>query len=126
VRLLLDTHVLLWWLDDDRRLPGAWRATIGDPRHDVWVSTISIAEIVIKSSLGKLESPPDVIGAVSGSQLDTMPFQVEHAAGLAHLPWHHRDPFDRMLIAQARVEQLTIVTGERHFGRYDVSLLPPD
>ena len=124
LRVLLDTHVLLWWLDDDHRLPDSWRAVISDPRNDVLVSAVTVAEIAIKSSVGKLEAPADLLNALRISNLDTLPLQADHAAALRDLPWHHRDPFDRLLIAQATVEDLAVASVDRSFAAYAVRLLP--
>jgi PIN domain nuclease of toxin-antitoxin system len=124
VRLLLDTHALLWWLSDDERLPAWWRPIIADPSNDVGVSVVSAAEIAIKASLGKLEAPPDLRGAIEQSGLTSLALELEHAEAVRNLPWHHRDPFDRLLIAQAEVEQLTVATVDRNFLAYDVAVLP--
>ncbi len=124
MRILLDTHALLWWLSDDPRLPTAWRATLADPSNDVGVSAVSAAEIALKASLGKLEAPPNLVGAIEESGLTGLGFRLEHAEALRRLPWHHRDPFDRLLIAQAQIEQLTVATVDRNFLAYDVTRLP--
>ena len=119
---LLDTHILLWWMSDDQRLPRT--AATGDPAADVHVSTISLAEIAIKSSLDKLTVRGDLPEAIAQSGFLSLPFTLEHAALLTDLPWHHRDPFDRMLIAQALEEQLVVVSVDQVFREYPVPLLP--
>ncbi len=124
LRVLLDTHALLWWLDDDNRLPGSWRTAISDPDNQVLVSAVTIAEIAIKSSIGKLQAPMDLLDALRTSNLETLPLQADHAAALRDLPWHHRDPFDRMIIAQATVEDLAVASVDRSFAAYEVRLLP--
>jgi PIN domain nuclease of toxin-antitoxin system len=123
MRILLDTHILLWWLADDQRLPGPIRAAVADGRNSVYVSAISVAEIAITGSLGKLQSPGDLAAAIVGSGLSHLPFTAEHADHLSALPWHHRDPFDRMLIAQAVVESMTFASVDPVCGSYDVQLL---
>ena len=123
MRLLLDTHILLWWLADDPLLPEKARHAIRDGRNEGFISSISLAEISIKASLGKLDAPGDLAAIVDRSGFDSLAFDEHHADELRGLPWHHRDPFDRMLIAQARVEGLTIVTVDRQFPGYDVRLL---
>ena len=123
MRLLLDTHVLLWWAADDARLPRAWRQLIADPEHDIVVSSVSVAEISIKASLGKLTAPDDLLTDLEASGFVSLPLESDHAARLRDLPWHHRDPFDRMLIGQAQVEQLTIATVDPQFTAYEVVLL---
>lgn len=122
MRLLLDTHVLLWWLTDHPSLPDAAREAIRDGRNHVVVSAISLAEIGIKSLLGKLDAPTGLPSILESSGFESLAFDEHHAEELSSLPWHHRDPFDRMLIAQARVESLCIVTLDRQFPQYEVQL----
>ncbi|MBT2517680.1 type II toxin-antitoxin system VapC family toxin [Streptomyces sp. ISL-90] len=121
MRLLLDTHVLLWWLTDDRRLTGDHRDLISDAANSALVSAMTVAEIAIKSSLGKLDAPDDLLPTLDAGGFEHLPFEASHADVLRTLPWHHRDPFDRMLIAQAIVEGLTIMTVDPHFAAYDVA-----
>lgn len=123
MRLLLDTHVLLWWLADDPALPDAQRSAIADPASIVYVSAASAWEIVIKKALGKLEAPDELGVALTASELEELAITVDHAEALAKLPVHHRDPFDRMLAAQATVEDLTLVTVDPVFQQYEVELL---
>lgn len=123
MRILADTHVLLWWLSDDDRLPARHREALADPGNDVAFSAVSIAEIAIKSSLGKLEAPTDIAGHLVEGGFIALPFTAEHAAELRDLPWHHRDPFDRMLVGQARVEGMTLATADAHVAAYDVRTL---
>lgn len=122
MRLLLDTHVLLWWLADDRRLGAEHRALIADASNVVLVSAMTVAEIAIKTSLGKLEAPDDLLPTLEAGGFDELSFESRHADLLRKLPWHHRDPFDRMLIAQAITEQLTVLTADPHFAAYGVEL----
>lgn len=119
MNLLLDTHVLLWWLDDSAKLSARHRDLIYELDRRVFVSSVSLAEISIKASLGKLEAPVGVAEAVVQSGFELLAFEASHAEELRELPWHHRDPFDRMLIAQARVERLVLLTVDEHVGRYD-------
>ena len=123
MRILLDTPILLWWLAADSRLPHAALAAIGEPSADVYVSAISVAEISIKSSLGKLSVQGDLAGAVQESGFSFLPFTAEHATRLADLPWPHRDPFDRMLIVQAMVDSMTFASVDPACRSYDVRLL---
>ncbi len=122
MRILLDTHILLWWLSDDRRLPNPIRGAVADGSNAVYVSAISVAEIAIKGSLGKLESPGDLATAIVAAGLAHLPFTAEHADHLSALPWHHRDPFDRMLIAQAVVESMPFASVDPACRSYDVRL----
>ena len=102
-RLLLDTHVWLWWQSNSRRLPKAARLTIAHAA-DAYLSVASAWEIAIKSALGKLRVPEEIAGAVARGGFLELPIQFRHVAVLPNLPMHHRDPFDRILIAQAVCE----------------------
>ncbi len=120
--LLLDTHVLLWWIDDDPRLPADVASLLtSDP--DVFVSSASIWEITIKQVLGKLEGPQDLPERAASAQFPVIDMTARHAIAAGRLPLHHHDLFDRMLVAQATVEGLTLVTADRQVQRYDVPLL---
>lgn len=121
MNLLLDTCTLLWWASGDELSPDAHQA-IADPGNRVWVSAVSIWEIAVKQSLGKLELDGDLDAVIEEDFLQ-LPVTFTHARQVAWLPLHHRDPFDRMLIAQARSEDLTLVTRDRQFARYTVRLL---
>lgn len=118
MRLLLDTHVLLWWLADAPQLGADHRALIHDGQNDVFVSAVSVAEISIKASLGKLDAPQNVAEAIIESGFTELDFTVAHGETLRSLPWHHRDPFDRMLVAQALVEGLTLLTLDSRVREY--------
>lgn len=122
-RLLLDTNALLWWIADFPMLGPRARAAIADPHSEVSVSAISAVEISIKQSTGKLRVPDDLAGRLSADGFTELPFTVRHGVAVAGLPMHHRDPFDRMLIAQARLEGLTLVTSDRVISAYDVPQL---
>lgn len=120
--LLLDTHALLWWLADIELRSDA-RQAIADPDNLVVVSAVSVWEISIKRSLGKLDAPHDVVAAIDASGFEPLPVTGAHAERAGSLPQHHRDPFDRMLVAQAQHEGLSIVTRDEAFGDYEVPLL---
>lgn len=122
MKLLLDTHALLWWLADEELADGARRA-IAAPENLVVVSAASVWEISIKRSLGKLRIGEDLLGAIGGSGFEPLAITLGHAEAAGALPRHHDDPFDRMLIAQARSLDLTVVTRDRVFDRYDVAVL---
>jgi len=119
-RLLRQTHVLLWWLSDDTRLGQATRAAIGDPRNQVYISAASTWEISIKKSLGKLSAPDDMDAIVDDEDFDKLPITLFHGDQAGMLPGHHKDPFDRMLIAQAQSEGLVIVTNDEKITRYGI------
>ena len=123
MRLLLDTHALLWWLADEGLSESA-RGLIADPDNQVAVSAASAWEISIKKALGKLAAPDDLEQQVAENGFDPLPITIAHGIAAGALPRHHEDPFDRMLIAQARAEGLTIVTRDSRFKAYDVALLP--
>jgi PIN domain nuclease of toxin-antitoxin system len=123
VNLLIDTHILLWWLADDPALPDWAASAIADPEHAVIVSAASVWEVSIKQANGRLDAPDDLISAIA-DEFTTLPMTADHAMAAGRLPAHHSDPFDRMLIAQAMLEGLTLVSVDRRFADYDVVLLP--
>ena len=122
-RLLLDTHVFLWWLSDDPALGERVRKEISDPLNQVWVSAVTIWEIAIKKTLGKLEAPDGLDLIVEEENFIGLPIFLYHCERAGELPYYHHDPFDRMLIAQAQAEGLTIVTGDRKFKKYGIKIL---
>jgi PIN domain nuclease of toxin-antitoxin system len=118
---LLDTHVLLWSLNNDPRL-SRHHFDIIEAKENLTVSVVSIWEIAIKRSLGKLTTRDDLLGNITRRPIRILPIDEVHALETEQLPLHHRDPFDRMLISQARVEELTILTSDKRFALYEVSL----
>jgi PIN domain nuclease of toxin-antitoxin system len=118
VRLLLDTHVFLWWLADDDRLKKAEREAIRNPENDVYLSAASIWEIVIKQGLGRLRVPESASVAARRLGLQPLPITFEHAEATESLPPLHGDPFDRILVAQARTETLTLVSYDTAIRAY--------
>ena len=128
MRLLLDTHVLLWWLADDRKLAKPAREIIANPDNDVHVSSASVWEAAIKAALGRLEIElDDLEDAIVRNGFRPLPVGFRHAITAGRLPSVHLDPFDRMLVAQASVEELRVVSHDRVFERYGLSSegLPP-
>ena len=123
MRLLLDTHALLRWLADEGLHPGAQDA-IADPANLVAVSAASAWEISIKKALGKLAAPDDLEQQLAAGGFVPLPISIAHGTAAGQLPHHHEDPFDRMLIAQALAEGLTIVTRDKRFDDYGVAVLP--
>ena len=127
MRLLLDTHVLIWWFSGDSRLSIPARQTIVDDSNNVLVSAAAAWEIATKHRLGKLPSAEtlvlDMSGAIAGQNFEELPITVEHAARAGALPGPHRDPFDRMLIAQALTHNLVFISNESLFDRYGVRRL---
>ncbi len=122
MKFLLDTHILLWFLENDSSLPEIMREAIATPKNLVFVSSVSAWEISIKQSVGKLIAPNNLEEALRFSRFEVLPVTLEHGIKVADLPMYHKDPFDRMLIAQALVEGLMIVTVDTKFKLYDVSL----
>lgn len=122
-RLLLDTHAFLWWLADDPRLGGKVRGIIADPANEVFVSAATGWEIAIKAALGKLELPGPLDAVVEEEGFTHLPITFFHGEQAGSLPPHHRDPFDRMLVAQAQAEGLTVVTADSDFAAYGIRTL---
>jgi PIN domain nuclease of toxin-antitoxin system len=122
--MLLDTHVLLWWLAGDAALPKGAGDAIADSGSEVLVSAATAWEIAIKKATGRLAAPDDLIKALDANDFGTLPITAPHALAAGNLPAHHSDPFDRMLIAQARLERLILVSVDRRFTDYEVELLP--
>lgn len=126
MKLLLDTHVLLWWLTDDPRLGPELRSAISDPDALVHVSAATVWEIAIKEALGRIDLDADLAVEIEAGGFIELPIQARHALAAGRLPRHHGDPFDRMLVAQAREEQLTLVSQDGALAAYDVDLLRGD
>ncbi len=124
MRLLLDTHVLLWWLTESRALPEIAREAISDPNSVVFVSVVSVWEIAIKRALGKLDfSVAEISNFLEEDGFTPLAIELDHAVRAGALPMHHSDPFDRMLVAQAQHEGLTIITSDKLICRYQVAIL---
>lgn len=123
MHLLLDTRTLLWWLSNDPILGADARAAIGDGDSVVAVSAASAWEISLKRSIGRLEAPADLQEQLAHHRFEPLPISIPHALHAGELPPLHADPFDRMLVAQAQLEGLTIVTRDENIPRYGVSTL---
>jgi PIN domain nuclease of toxin-antitoxin system len=127
MNLLLDTNVFLWWMTGSRRLRPAWDELLRNRANTVLVSSISVAEIAIKSSLEKLPPPPGPVSeAVEQAGFQELPFTMDHGQTLGTLPWHHKDPFDRMIIAQALTEGLPVATADPVFRNYGLMVITAD
>ena len=124
---LADTHVFLWFLRGDSRLGERARLQLVDPNMQVWVSAAAFWEIAIKFAAGNLglDDPPDIYLPVGfkSTGFRELPINMHHAIAVSRLPLHHKDPFDRIMIAQAQLEGLTLVTADDTFSRYDVGVL---
>jgi len=123
MRLLLDSHVLLGWLQGSDGLSAKAIMSIRSRHNDVFVSVATLWQLAIKQSSGKLKINGDLREHVREQRFDELPITGEHAAAVVTLPAHHGDPFDRMLVVQARCEGLTLVTGDRRLAMYDVQIL---
>jgi PIN domain nuclease of toxin-antitoxin system len=125
VRLLLDTHTFLWWCGDDPRLGDVERQSIRDGANEVFLSAASVWEMAIKQAIGRLQVPEPASAAVARLGIEPLPIAFAHAEATALLPPLHRDPFDRLLVAQARAEGLTLVTRDPLIRAYPgVAFLP--
>jgi PIN domain nuclease of toxin-antitoxin system len=126
MRYLLDTHTFLWWITDDERLSSRARDLIRDRRNTLYLSAASAWEIAIKASLGRLEFAGDpekmVPEQMALNAIEALPIQIAHALRVHVLPPHHRDPFDRLLVAQSQLEDLPLITDDVEIPRYPVEV----
>lgn len=122
--LLLDAHVALWALGEPERLPSAVRSSLADPANDVLVSVGSVWEIEIKRAIGKLRLDGELLASLEAAGIDLVPITAADAVTAARLPAHHRDPFDRMVVAHALRLQATVVSRDAVFDSYGVDRLP--
>ena len=127
MRALLDTHVFLWWITDDQRLSSQVREIIADGTNEILFSAASGWEIAIKTRLGRLQLPdnPEIFISeqLELNAIEVLPVQIGHALHVYQLPSHHRDPFDHLLIAQAQLEKLPILTADPQISRYPVEVI---
>jgi PIN domain nuclease of toxin-antitoxin system len=123
MNILLDTHIVLWWLDDAPALSAKARALIADPQNLVFVSAAVIWEIQIKKALGKLEIPDGFRSVMARQPFEYLDINDDHAYAISALPLHHRDPFDRIQVAQAKVERLNFVSHDVRLNRYDIPII---
>lgn len=123
MQLLLDTHALIWWLSNNPTLSAKTKKVIANPNNIVFVSAASAWEIAIKKSLGKLQAPDDLKEQVEVQRFTPLDINIDHALTVEKLPKHHRDPFDRILIAQAMSENLIIITRDRKFTAYKIKTI---
>ena len=127
MRLLLDTHTFIWWASESEKLSPRVRLLLNDPQNDLYLSTASIWEMQIKFQLGKLTRHEPLADSIKKQQtenaLHILSVTLEHALALEHLPLHHKDPFDRMLVAQAKTEDLVLVTHDSQLAKYPIKTL---
>jgi PIN domain nuclease of toxin-antitoxin system len=124
MNLLLDTHVFLWTVDDDPQLSPAARTAITDGNNLVFVSAATAWEIAIKKAIGKLDLPQgDYLNELTVHRFTALDITTQHALAVEHLPHHHKDPFDRLLIAQAQIENLVLVTADARIKQYPIQII---
>lgn len=126
MRLLIDTHILIWFLEGNKLLSKSRRQIIADSQNDVFISIASLWEIAIKISIGKLtlaQSLEDVIKQIAIENIKILPILPEHTLEVSTLPFHHRDPFDRIIIAQSKIENLPLIADDGEFSNYGIKIL---
>ena len=123
MRILLDTHIFLWWNSDPRMVAGVLRQVIAEPDNQIYVSAASVWEIGVKRAIGKLAFTQRIVQSVLGHRFELLPISGDHAEHAAELPPHHTDPFDRMLIAQADLERMLLATQDAKILPYGVPTL---
>jgi PIN domain nuclease of toxin-antitoxin system len=127
MRVLLDTHAFLWWITDDPRLSARARQIIGKGENHLFLSAASGWEIAIKAKLGRLQLPEDLVRFIAEQMalnaIESLPIQMAHTLHVYRLPEYHRDPFDRLLVAQGKLERLPILTADRQIAQYDVETI---
>ncbi len=123
MKLLLDTHILLWWLIQDPKLSPTETAMITDPDNLVFVSAATAWEIAVKKMIGKLEAPDDLPAALAANNFLELPITIDHSQKLYQLPLHHHDPFDRIMVAQAMSENLILMTRDPKIALYEIKII---
>ena len=123
MKLLLDTHTLIWWLANNPTLSQAAKKAISNPDNLVFISAASAWEMAIKRSLGKLDAPDDLERQIKNHNFQPLPITITHGLAVEKLPHHHNDPFDRIIIAQATWESMTVITRDQKFSSYNISIL---
>ena len=123
MKLLLDTHILLWWLTQDRKLSQTETDIITDPDNLIFVSAATAWEIAVKKMIGKLEAPDDLPAALAANNFLELPISIEHSQKLYRLPLHHHDPFDRIMVSQAMSEDLIFMTRDTKIALYDIKII---
>ena len=121
-RYLLDTHVLLWWLEGSEKLSPEVHEIIRNGQNAIYFSAGAIWEMVIKRDLGRLDMPDNLDEVLAADNIEVLPIEAKHALDVGKLPDHHRDPFDRIQIAQARMEGLTLISRDENIAKYPVEL----
>ena len=122
MKYLIDTHIFIWAMEENKRLPLDIKARISDPNNKVFVSVTSIWEIIIKKRKG-LKVPKDILGGIKKSNFVLLSIDINHVLEVENLPFYHGDPFDRILIAQAKVENLTLITSDEKIWKYNLPMV---
>lgn len=122
-RFLIDTQIFLWWLDDNPKLSDEIKNLLRNPKNEVFLSVISVWEILIKKELKKLKIPSDLNTVIEKCGFDILSIELSHVFGIDKLPFHHKDPFDRMLVSQASEEQMTLISADKKIRKYQISVL---
>lgn len=125
MRVLLDSQVLVWWMGQPDKMSRESLQIITDPRNTVYVSAVSVWELGIKAAKGNLTIPKEFVQQLMDDGFATLDVTMRHAQASADLPMIHSDPFDRMIIAQARCDDLVLISSDRHFRRYNVQVIEP-
>ena len=120
---LIDTQVFIWWMEENKKLPTDIKSIIDDPLNNIFISVATPWEIVIKIKSRKLKVPKNFAEFIMNGVFKVLPIQINHVIGVRKLPLYHKDPFDRMLIAQAKVENLTLITSDEKILKYKVDVL---
>lgn len=121
-KFLLDTHIFIWWMEG-KKLGANISNLLQNPEGVIFLSAVSVWEMVVKKAKGKLRLPKDWKETIKDSSFEILPINFEHALALEHLPLHHNDPFDRMLVAQVKTEGLTMITADSKMKRYKIPIL---
>lgn len=120
---LLDTQVFIWWMEENKKLSSDVKSIIDNPLNNIFVSVVTPWEIVIKIRAKKLKIPKNFAEFIMNGIFKVMPIQITHVLGVGGIPLHHKDPFDRILIAQARVENLTLITSDSKMWKYKIPII---
>ncbi len=123
MRLLADTHAALWLLGEDKRLSPRADEMLTDASNEVMLSAAVVWEVAIKRSLGKLDAPDGFAGLILAAGAVPLAVSIDHARAVHSLPWHHRDPFDRLLVAQAALEDAVLISNDERLSAYDVRVV---
>jgi PIN domain nuclease of toxin-antitoxin system len=127
MKALLDTHTFLWWITDDPKLSLRVRGIISDGENEIFISAVTGWEIAIKAQIGRLKLPDEpqrfILEQLKINDMKSLPIEMRHALHISTLPIYHQDPFDRMLIAQAQLEELPVLSSDPEFGKYEVTII---